>query len=684
MPDRHFAASPAGSKFRPDIQGLRAIAVALVVLAHANVSGFAGGFVGVDVFFVLSGYLITGLLLDEKAATGTIRYGQFLARRLRRLLPAMLIMLLLVLLVSMVILTSFEMRLQSRSFPYAAAWISNFFFAFAERDYFLALLEQDLFLHTWSLGVEEQFYLMWPWVVLLLTCINTNINDRQSMGRVVFAAFAIMFVASFVLSVYLSETSPMLAFYMMPARVWQFALGSAVYAGMHVALDWRAETTGESGRIAATLISLAGAALIVGSATFLGPDIVYPGWYALAPSLGAALLIAAGRLSDRAGMAAVLRSRVLVWVGDRSYSIYLWHWPVLILGNALGISASLTGTVCLVMLSLVLAALSYRFVELPFWKGRYCLAIPRHVVVYAATAIAVSVTVFHFVEREIFHDKVESIVADGYDLRMDADPRVYLSGLNCDTGHFNTQIVPCPLGNKESERLAVLLGDSVGAQWSPAIAEIFGSPDWQLLVLTKSACAIVDKTWFYKKAGGDYVVCTEWRNKVLDYIDQVEPDVLFIGSSAFYNFTTEDWIGGTRRILDRVASSANNVVLIPGAPRLSFDGPSCLEDPWRFSFRLIDGKRECEEALTETKSNDVAHYLRQSAQGFANVTVLRLGDLVCPNRRCAAQTLNGIAVYRDSQHITASFALSIVPEMRSGLVAAGVIPGQPSRGTPVQ
>jgi len=684
MPDRDFAAPLAGITFRPDIQGLRAIAVALVVLAHANVPGFAGGFVGVDVFFVLSGYLITGLLLEERAATGAIRYGQFLARRLRRLLPAMLLMLLLVLLVSTVVLTSFEMRLQSRSFPYAAAWISNFFFAFAERDYFLALLDQDLFLHTWSLGVEEQFYLMWPWLVLLFAGLKTKINDRQSMGRVVFAAFAIMFVGSLVLSVYLSKTLPLLAFYMMPSRVWQFALGSAIYAGMHVAFDWRAETTRAAGQVAAWLTGLVGVVLIVGSAALLGPDIVYPGWYALAPSLGAALVIAAGRLSGRAGLAAVLRSRFLVWIGDRSYSIYLWHWPVLILGNALGISASVAGTTALVALSVSLAALSYRFVEFPFWKGRYRLAIPRHVVVYAVTAIVVSVTAFHVLDRQVFGDRVESMVADGYDPRMDADPRVYRSGLNCDTGQFDTQLVPCPLGNKDGDRLAILLGDSVGAQWSPAIAEIFGSPDWQLFVLTKSACAIVDRTWFYKKAGGDYVVCTEWRNNVLDYIDQVEPDVVVIGSSAFYDFTAPDWIDGTRQILKRVAGSAHNVVVIPGAPRLSFDGPSCLEDPWRFSFRLIDGQRECEEALTESQPADVENYLRQSVQGFANVTVLGLGDLVCPDRRCAAQTPDGTAVYRDKQHITASFALSIVPEMRAGLAAAGVIPAQPAHGTPAQ
>jgi peptidoglycan/LPS O-acetylase OafA/YrhL len=677
MPDSDLAVSSTKLSFRPDIQGLRAVAVALVILAHAGVAGFAGGYVGVDVFFVLSGYLITGLLLEERVATGTIRYGEFLARRLRRLLPAMLAMLLVVLIVSTIVLTPFEMRQQSRSFPYAAAWISNFFFSFAERDYFLALQDHDLFLHTWSLGVEEQFYLIWPWLVLLFVGFKARVADRLSQGKVILVGFAMVFVASLVLSIYLSANLPLLAFYMMPSRFWQFALGSGVYVGMHMAFDWRAVSMGRKGKIGAWIAGLTGVMLVICSAVLLSPDISYPGWYALAPSFGAALLIAAGRISDRAAAGPILSSGLFVWIGDRSYSLYLWHWPILILGTATGISGLVAGKLVLVALTVALAMLSYRYIELPFWKGRFRTAIPKHVVVYAVTTIIVSVTAYNALERQVFGSSVESLVADGYDPRMDADPRVYLSGLHCDTGHFATQVVPCALGNPTGERLAVLLGDSIGAQWSPAVSEIFPSPEWQILVLTKSACAIVDKTWHYNKAGGDYTVCTEWRNMVLDYIDMIAPDVLIIGSSATYNFTATDWVDGTTRVLQRVAPSVGHVVLIAGTPHLSFDGPSCLEDPWRFSFRLINGDRECEEAMTETRSDVVANYLRQSASGFVNVGVVELGGLVCPDGRCAAQTTDGVVIFRDEKHITASFARSLVPLFKDRLEVLGVSPAQP-------
>ncbi len=673
-----MAGSP-GIKFRPDIQGLRAIAVGLVVLAHAGVPGFAGGFIGVDVFFVLSGYLITGLLLEERLASGSIRYGQFLARRLRRLLPAMLTVLLVVLAIATVMLTAYEMRMQSRSLPYAAAWISNFFFAFAERDYFKALQDEDLFLHTWSLGVEEQFYLLWPWLVLVFAALKTRVPGRAMTGRTIVGAFVITFVASLVLSLYLSKHLPMLAFYMMPSRIWQFALGAIVYASLNMVLEGRNPATGSSALT--WFAGIAGGVLVIGSGMMLSPDLVYPGWYALLPSVGAALLIAAGCWMPERGTSAVLTARPLVWIGDRSYSIYLWHWPALIIGNVLGVTCTATGTTVDVAISVLAADLSYRFIEYPFWKGRYRDLIPRHVVVYAATAIVLCATTFFVLERQVFGAPVDSAVAAANDPRNDADPRVYSALLSCDQGHLGADIVPCPLGDPDASRLAVLIGDSIGAQWSPTLSELLGQPDWQILVLTKSACGIVDKTWYYERAGGDYLVCTEWREKVLDYVSQISPDLVFIGSSSVYDFSAEDWIGGTSRVLDNLAPAVGEVILIAGTPQLSFDGPSCLEDPWRFSFRLIDGTRECEEMRTDRRPEDVAGYLQLAARNFANVHVLDPIELVCPSGRCAAATLDGVAVFRDKSHLTASFARLVEPEVRRRLVDLGVSVSTPGPGT---
>ena len=666
----------SGISFRRDIQGLRAVAVALVVLAHAGAAGFAGGFVGVDVFFVLSGYLITGLLVGERLATGHIRYFEFLARRLRRLLPAMLIMLLTVLVVASVFLTAFEMRMQARSFPFAAAWISNFFFAFAQRDYFQALRDDDLFLHTWSLGVEEQFYLLWPWLVLALTGTRIAANSLSDTGKFMLKAMGVIGAVSLIACVLLSSMNSMLAFYMMPARIWQFALGGMVFVGLHLAVD---EHTERAERWALPA-GLTGLLLVIASAALLGDDISYPGWYALAPSLGAALLIAAGTVARGNAVSTLLGRRPLVWVGDRSYSIYLWHWPILVLANALGLTRSVTGVVLAIAVSVVLAALSYRWVEYPFWKGRYRTAAAPRVVAAAVLAIVLSVSSFNLLETKVFglQAGIQSLQAS--ELRRDADSRIYAAAGTCDTWYLDAQVRPCAIGNRDGDRLAVLVGDSIGAQWSPLISGVFAGADWQILVLTKSACAIVDKTWYYEKAGGDYVVCTEWRENVLEYLAAISPDVVIIGSSAFYPFSEEDWTAGTVRILERAVPAAEHVILLSGTPRLTFDGPSCLEDPWRFSFRLNNGHRECEEAQIEEQPAAVSAYLRAAAERFGTVEVLDLNDLVCPDQRCAAATPDGIAVFRDKIHLTATFTRSVVPEALERLAAFGIRPSSPESG----
>jgi peptidoglycan/LPS O-acetylase OafA/YrhL len=676
-----MAGVPLSLTFRRDIQGLRAIAVALVLLSHGGVAGFEGGFIGVDVFFVLSGYLITGLLIEESLSTGSIRYGQFLARRLRRLLPAMLVMLLVVLVVASIVLTAFEMRMQARSFPYAATWISNFFFAFVERDYFVALQENDLFLHTWSLGVEEQFYLLWPWLVLLLAGFKATDARRPARGRAIVAALAVICAVSFAVCVLLTEKVPLLAFYMMPARIWQFALGAVVYVGLHIASD--PERLAASPRVGLTAAA-AGALLVLGAATLLDGEISYPGWYALAPSVGAALIIAGGTAGELNAVTRLLGKQPMVWVGDRSYSIYLWHWPVLIVGGSLGIARSFAGLVALVSLTLALAALSYRYIERPFWKGRYRNAAPRRVMLAATLSIAFCILPFNLLGRHVYDTNASIGNQQGYDPRMDADSRVYAEGRGCDTWHFAAYLVPCPLGNRDGTRLAFLVGDSIGAQWSPLVSSLLSDSSWQIIVLTKSSCAIVDRIWHYDVVGGDYVVCAEWRNRVLRYIDEVSPDIVFIGSASTYRFTRSDWVDGTAGILDRVAAAAGSVVLLPGTPALSFDGPSCLEDPWRFSFRLVEGERECEETRTDERPETVAAYLGEAARAYDNVVVLNLIDLVCPGGRCAASTPEGVAVFRDNQHLTASFALSLVPAARERLASLGLSPTPPAPGNAPQ
>ena len=659
--------------YRSDIQGLRALAIALVVLGHAHVPGFAAGFVGVDVFFVLSGYLITGLLVREHKDTGGIRYARFLARRLKRLLPALLTMLVLVLLLATLLLSAYEMRMQSGSFIFAATWTSNLFFAFVDRDYFSALQNEDLFLHTWSLGVEEQFYLLWPWLVSGSFLLLVGRSGAHSDRKVLLGIFAVLFAASLLLSLFWSNKQPLLAFYMMPSRVWQFALGAAVFAGFHtLGQDRGASAARRCSPIPRLPIGIIGLLLIIGSAVLLQPDVTYPGYLALFPSVGAAMAIAAG-VGTNNGASRLLAHRYFVWLGDRSYSLYLWHWPVLIIGNSFGLPNKPGGVVLLVGASILLAALSFRFVELPFWKGGFSRVGPARAILISMLAMVVATGAADSLKRSVAGNSTQTIAADGYDPRQDASPRVYTVGLNCDTGHFNAYLIPCAIGARDGESLAILIGDSIGAQWSSLISGVFPAPEWQVLVLTKSACAMVDETYYYHKVGGNYDVCTDWRNAAIDYIGELDPDVVVIGSGAHYDFSRDQWVDGTTRVLEKLAEAAGKVVVIPGTPSLSFDGPSCLEQPYRFSLRLADSRRECEEAQDASTNIEVTRYLEQSAAYFANVSVLDLGDLVCPDGRCFASSEDGLVVFRDHQHLTMSFVNSLIPEAYARLVTMGVV-----------
>jgi hypothetical protein len=245
---------------------------------------------------------------------------------------------------------------------------------------------------------------------------------------------------------------------------------------------------------------------------------------------------------------------------------------------------------------------------------------------------------------------------------------------SCDSWYHSSNVVPCRAGNRKASHTAVLIGDSIGTQWAPLLPEIYKEPSWQVLVLAKSACVIADLDYYYKPAGGMYDVCTEWRNKSIEYLKKLQPDIVFIGSSSDHEFSESQWVGGTERVIAQLASTTRNIVIIPGTPALSFDGPSCIRQPYRFTLRLRNSQNMCEEALTNTVSDQVAQYLVHAAQVIPNARVLNLNDLVCPGRDCAARSREGLTVFRDNQHLTASFVVAQTPAVLSRLNSIGFGP----------
>ena len=355
-------------KYRPDIDGLRAIAVLPVVFYHAGLAGFSGGFVGVDVFFVISGYLITGILWRE-IAQGDFSILRFYERRARRILPALFAVILFSAVGAVLILTPEELSNFAMSVIGSTFFVQNFVL-YAQAGYFDAASETKPLLHIWSLAVEEQFYIFFPLALLAAA--------RWMPRRGVLILLALTAVVSFGLSVWLMERSPAFNFYMLPLRAWELLAGSLL------AIAGTAAVAGQSR--ARDTVSVLGLLAILLPVHFYSIDTPFPGYTAAPAVLGATALIWAGPHSV---VGRLLAWRPLVFIGLISYSLYLWHWP-LIAFHALIFpgETQLAHGLLLVALSLVLAVASWRFVERPFRAGGKILRSRRAVFGAAAAGSA--------------------------------------------------------------------------------------------------------------------------------------------------------------------------------------------------------------------------------------------------------------------------------------------------------
>ena len=646
--------------YRSDIQGLRAIAIILVVGAHAAVPCFGGGFVGVDVFFVLSGFLITGLLVRELNSTGSIGFTDFYARRFRRLLPALLVMLVFTSLLAAVLLPPAEQPSQAKAATSAAMGFSNFYFVFSNLDYFGADAVGNLFLHTWSLGVEEQFYLFWPALLLLLGSGRWWKASLKGTS-IVMLAIALISLLSCVL---LTEVWPRYSFYLMPPRMWQFALGAITSLSVpHGGAASESLTRfGRSLPVSTVrFCGWVGLGLILAANLSFSSSTLYPDVAAVLPSAGAAIILGAGSLAPNTGVARVLSWRPFQAIGSISYSWYLWHWPVMVLGGVISTLADPLYRVALVTISFIFATVSYLLVERPIRRNVRLIERPRALVLKAIALmliVAVSASVWL---REVSN-------------WMDQpQQRRYLSARfdwpvigACDDYYKSADVRICEYGPKNAKYTAAMIGDSIGTQWFPAVAAIFEKPDWRLLVLTKSSCPMVDVPIFNDQIGRPFDVCDQWRGKALTRLAALKPDVVLLGSSSSYPFDQEQWREGTARVLAVLHKEASRIYLLRATPHLPFRGPACLSS--RTWLPALAPLKECHASAFDQHDADVYRWLQEIAQQFDNVTTVDMNDIVCPNGECEAER-KGEIVFRDQQHLTAKFVKSISGDLQKKLSA---------------
>lgn len=650
--------------YQKDIQGLRAVAIILVVLAHAPLGIVSGGFIGVDVFFVISGYLITGLISREYQENQKIDLLDFYARRLKRLFPALLLMVVVVYVFSLWFLSVSEVTTQLASLPYAISWTSNLYFTFQTVDYFDELSTRDLFLHTWSLGVEEQFYLIWPILIIMLFSFANSFVRSGANKKIIFL-FALLII-SFIFSIITSVYFPKSHFYAMPSRIWQFALGGLIYF-LHQQANIKSLFQ-EKEKLNVLLLFIGLMTLIIAGMTFSN-NMLYPGFWAVIPSLAAALILFSGHFIRHS--LNILAHPSLEWIGDRSYSWYLWHWPVFLLGSAMYPDNSVILAIFLIMLSFLLAMISYRLVEIPFWKGKLSHFPSRYIILVVLIIMAALIIAYQATKPRPADQ--EHLANVSYQWRVDV-PIIYQMG--CDTWYADDRVVPCVFQSPDhkAEKTAVLLGDSIGAQWFSMLPALFPAPDWRIMVFTKSSCPIVNREIFYSRINKMYDVCTRWRDQTILELQKIKPEIIVIGSAATYGdnepFGQSFWVDGSQEIFEKLSPVTQQLIVIPGTPSLAFDGPSCIErhisDDGFIGFDQCRSKRKQSVEV-------VTNFLKQAAEPFNNVHVLDLNDLVCSETHCYAFNTDKVIIFRDSQHLTDSFVRSQVPVVRSRLEK--MIPG---------
>jgi peptidoglycan/LPS O-acetylase OafA/YrhL len=632
--------------FRPDIEGLRGIAVLIVVLFHCGLPGFSGGFVGVDVFFVLSGYLITGLLVAEIQKTSELNLLQFYARRARRLLPASALTLVVTLLIGAIILAPQELNMAGHAGRAAALYMSNIFFDKNAGDYFAPDVKSNPILHTWSLAVEEQFYLFWPLLILLA------LQVWRSMKALV-TVLSGLTIVSLGTGIWFTANGGTFAFYELPARAWEFGLGGLavllprdtlkIPVGWWLAVGWF------------------GIFAILGSASFILGDTNFPGWIALIPVIGTVAALLAGTALPNHGVGVVLYSAPLQMLGRLSYSWYLWHWPFLVFAAALLPNISLAGKTTVAAASLAVAGISYHFVENPIRFHPSLLKRPALSVCLAVavtlSSLGAAVLAIWFATHLEKEPKMKTITQAVGDVARLPRPQ-------CVSGPRSSEVTTCHFGDLSSGINIVLFGDSHAIQWFNPLERIVKANGWKLTTVVKSGCAAFDISPVGLSAG-HLATCARWRAEVLQRIVALRPTIVFIG-----NLTTslglkdrnnptqtvplDDLREGVRRTLQ--ALTGLRVVIMRDTPYFQYDIPTCLARSAR-SFGYPGGL--CEADRSHVLNAAVFESEQAGAQGLSNVHFIDVTDRICQRDIC--RPVQGDAViYRDHHHLTGTFADSLM------------------------
>ncbi|MET0843852.1 MAG: acyltransferase family protein [Mycetocola sp.] len=684
---KHQAAEHRTQRQRADIQGLRALAVGLVLVFHLWPAALPGGFVGVDVFFVVSGFLITSHLLNELRRTGTVSLPAFWARRARRLLPASLTVLAVTTVLAIAVapvglLGSWLSEIVASSF-----YVENWSLAAKAIDYSAAEAPASPVQHFWSLSVEEQFYLVWP--VLLLGAAAAA--RRTGRGRsVVAVALGAVVAVSLVWSIVFTARDDAAAYVVTTTRAWEFGLGGLLAALAPAAARLPVVVRGQTARGA---LAWSGLAAILAAAFAFGESTAFPGAAALLPCLGTAAVLAATEPEAGWAPTRLLAVRPVQALGDLSYSVYLWHWPLLVLVPvALGRGLGTLDLWALAGASVALAWLTARFVERPVRSGAFARRAPRVTFVSVAAGMAVVVgaaaggmivTTDRLAAEQA---RVEALVVEapeclGAAAREEPErceeqaaeaqpiPDAALAAASperCIADLREAELTVCAYGEEDGRQTVALLGDSHAEQWLPALEAVAAERDWRLVVLAKSSCAFGPDQRVEEESSPEVLEqmnssCRDWNERALAWLEQ-HPEVgtVFTSTRARNRVVAEDGRSWQQTAIDQyhdrwkgLPESIDDIVVLRDTPRMPPDVLACVTEAGS------DAAATCAVPVDDALARDPVAEAALTASDD-RVALLDLSDYFCSAGSCAP-VVGGVLAYRDSHHMSWVFARTLAP-----------------------
>jgi peptidoglycan/LPS O-acetylase OafA/YrhL len=677
--------------FRSDIQGLRAVAVLLVLAYHAGVPGLAGGFVGVDVFFVISGFLITGLMVREVERSGRLDLGRFYARRIRRLLPAAAFTLAGVALLTVAALPATRWRDVLGDIVASSVYLVNWRLAERSVDYLASNQAASPVQHFWSLAVEEQFYVVWP--LLILALLWWQRRRGASLYRVLAVGLAAIAVPSLVWSVVHTAAEPGRAYFVTTTRLWELAIGAllAIGVGRLAGLP----------RAARLVLGWGGLAAITVAAVGYSGATPFPGVAALVPTLGAAAVLAAGTGAPDRGAGRLLRLPVLQDIGAISYSLYLWHWPVLVAATAVWARDDGTLWLPIAMLAVTASAVpawfTYRVIERPLHHAAILATRPRRAYALGAACTAIGLVaagwIFLMTPRVspsapgsapgavalglapeasragVVRDTVPSITPDPLVAAKDITDKD-LEG--CNQLMDRSELLGCTVGDPKSDTVVALVGDSHAWQWAPALRKVADRRGWRLDIYTKSSCGFSAATIGIGKPMVRNRSCDEFNRKVsARLLGPHRPDVVVSSGSNNYRVYDGDRLRTAKQsraaVVDgyvtrwrEVAAAGIPQVVIRNTPWVPFEPTEC-------ATTHLDALSEC--AFDRAGAMETAGDAEVAAAArVPSATLVDLTDFLCPRDQCPP-VIGGTLVWRDTNHMTATYARSLAAALERQLLA---------------